>query len=117
MKRKKGLTLGIATGLLLTLSFANAKAGDTKDHTRPTKGKFAGTFLSTRMDLNDDGVLAAWSTAEVNGTLGKRTVQGIAETVPTGPTPECPGGVFIIDAPNAVGFSAITATFPNGDQT
>ncbi|MGE0823854.1 MAG: hypothetical protein AB7G75_01045 [Candidatus Binatia bacterium] len=115
MEKSKRLILGVMTGLLIC-SISIAKAGDKKEHTRPYNGTFGGTFLSTRMDLNDDGVLAVWSTAEISGTLGKRTNQSVAEGVPTGVTPECPGGVSIIDAQSGVGFSASTATFPNGDQ-
>jgi hypothetical protein len=111
MNNSKGWIIAITIGSLIS-SFSTAKA----EHTRRNNGTLGGTFLSTRMDLNDDGVLATWSTAEVSGTLGKRTVQGIVETVPTGPTPECPNSVVIIDAQNKVGFSTITATFPNGDQ-
>jgi len=115
MKKSKGLIFGVMTGLLIC-SFSIATAGDKKEHTRPNIGTFGGTFLSTRMDLNDDGVLAGWSTAEVSGTLGKRTSQSVVESVPTGPTPECPGGVSIIDAQKGVGFSTAIATFPDGDQ-
>ena len=92
MKQRKGLILGITIGLLMTVSVGSAKA----EHTRRNNGTFGGTFLSTRMDLNDDSVLAGWSTAEVNGTLGKRSSQSVVEGVPTGVTPECPGGVSII---------------------
>lgn len=112
MQKKKILTLGIATGLFLVIGLGNASA----EHTRRNNGKLAGTFLSTRMDINDDGSLATWSTSLNTGTLGRRTVQGISESVPTGATTECPGGVSIIDAPNSIGFSTATATFPNGDQ-
>jgi hypothetical protein len=96
------------------MSFGNASA----EHTRRNNGKFAGTYLSTRMDVVDtgDGVIASWSTAEVTGNLGKRTVQGVVEPRFTGVTAECPGGVFIIDAVNGIGFGMTTNTFPNGDQ-
>ncbi len=118
MQRKKGLILGFAAGLLLTVSVASAKADDPeRAHTRPNNGTFAGTFLSTRMDVNDDGIVASWSTAEVIGTLGRRTVQSVTEPVFTGVTAECPGGVFIIDAASGKGFGTITATFSNGDQS
>jgi hypothetical protein len=108
------LILGIATGFLITLSFGNAKA----EHTRPNNGKFGGTYLSTRMDVVDkgDGVIASWSTAEVTGTLGRRTTQSVTEPKFTGVTAACPGGVFIIDAAQGIGFGKATATFPNGDQ-
>ena len=97
----------------MTVSVGSTKA----EHTRRNNGTFGGTFLSTRMDLNDDGVLASWSTAEVNGTLGKRTNQAVVEVVdPTGPPPACPTTETVIDAQIGIGFSTLTATFPNGDQ-
>src|SRR5262245_22833140 len=112
MKQQKGLILGIATGLLLAVSFGNANA----EHIRSNNGTAAGTSLGTRIDLNDDDVPANWSTAEVSGTLGKRTGQGVVEVVFNGVTPECPSGVFIVDKQNGIGFGSNTGTFPNGDQ-
>lgn len=112
MQKKKVLTLGIATGLLLAVSLGNAGA----EQTRRNNGKFAGTFLTSRIDTNDDGIAASWSTGVVTGTLGKRSFQSVGEVVPTGATAACPGGVFIIDAVNGIGFGRTTHTFPNGDQ-
>jgi len=114
MKTRKGLIIGIATGLLLACSFAGANADH--DHTRRNNGTFAGTFLGTRIDRNDDGVPASWGTAELIGTLGKSTSQSVVEAVPTGPTSDCPGGVSIVDAQNGIGFGTTTRTFPKGDQ-
>jgi len=56
MKTRTGLIISIATGLLLTCSSGGAKAGH--EHTLRNNGKSAGTFLGTRIDLNDDGVPA-----------------------------------------------------------
>jgi hypothetical protein len=112
MKKRTGLIIGIATGLLLTGSFGGAKA----EQTHRYKGQVAGTFLGTRIDLNDDGVPATWATQEVSGTLGKRTNQLVTESVPTGSTSDCPGGTAIVDAQNGLGFGTGTGTFPNGDQ-
>jgi hypothetical protein len=112
MKQRRELIISVATGLLLTVCFSDAKA----EHTRRYKGQVAGTFLGTRIDLNDGGVSAVWATQEVSGTLGKRTNQLVTESVPTGPTPDCPGGVSITDAPNGIGFGTGTGTFPTGDQ-
>lgn len=111
MQTKKGLLTGIAAGLLFTCSVSHANARQIH-----FKGEFAGTFLGTRIDLNDDGIAASWATAVANGTLGKHTSQAVVEVVPAGPTSECPGGVFIIDAQNGIGFGINTGTFPNGDQ-
>ena len=114
MKKSQGSIIVITTGLLLTFSFNGANA----EHPRSNNGTFGGTYLSTRIDLVDegDGLAATWSTAEVTGTLGKRTIQSIAEPKFTGVTGACPGGVFVIDAQNGIGFGRNTNTFPNGDQ-
>jgi hypothetical protein len=115
MKQQQRLIIGAMMGILLIAGLGRVEAKEI-----PFKGTFAGTFLGTRMDLfplgNPDGVAAGWSTAEVTGDLGKRTSQSVNEAVPTGPTAECPGGVFIIDAPNGIGFGTGTGTWPNGDQ-
>ena len=119
MKQSKGLILSVTAGLLLACSFGAANADHPNaGHTLHLKGQFAGTFLGTRIDLIADGSPASWSTAEVSdNTLGKRTSQGVSETVqtvPPGSNSECPGGVFIVDAQH--GYGTNTSTFPNGDQ-
>lgn len=115
MNSKKGWIIGAALEILLVAGLSWVEAEEI-----PYKGTFSGTALGTRMDVfplgNPDGVAAVLSTAEVTGNLGKRTSQGVTEAVPTGPTAECPGGVFIIDAPNGIGFGTGTGTWPNGDQ-
>jgi len=88
MTTRKGLIIGVAAGLLLSVSFGGANADH--EHTRPYKGRMAGTFLGTRIDLNDDGVPANWSTLEVSGTLGKRTNQLVTESsAPFNGTRDC----------------------------
>ena len=115
MTQRQGWIIGATIGFLLVAGISWAEAKDI-----PLKGTFAGTFLGTQMDLfplgNPDGVAAGWQTAEVTGNLGKRTNQSVIERVPTGPTQACPGGVFIIDAQNGIGFGTGTGTWPNGDQ-
>jgi hypothetical protein len=111
MYSKKGWLIGAAIGCLLITGFDRVEAKEI-----PYKGNFAGTTVSTHLDLNDDNRSAFLSTTEVSGTLGKRRQQGVVEPVSTGPTAECPGGVSIVDAQNGVGWGAATATFPNGDQ-
>ncbi len=115
MKQRQGWIIGAAIGCLLVAGMGRVEATEI-----PVKATFAGTFLGTRMDLfplgNPDGVPAGWSTGVVTGNLGKRIFQGVNEYVPTGPTAECPGGVFIIDAQNGQGFGTFTETFPNSDQ-
>jgi hypothetical protein len=111
MKQRQGWIIGAAIGYLLIAGLGRVKAKEL-----PLKGNFAGTFLSARIDRNDDGLAAGWETGVLTGNPGKRTYQGLSEAVPTGPTAECPGGVFIIDAQNGKGFGAYTETYPNGDQ-
>jgi len=115
MKQRQRLIIGVAIGCLLVAGTGRAEAKEL-----PLKGNFAGTFLGTQMDLfplgNPDGVAAGWTTGERTGILGKRSGQSVNESVPTGLTQACPGGVFVIDAPNGIGFAAGTETWPNGDQ-
>lgn len=111
MDSKKRLIIGAAIGFLFVAGIGRVEAKEI-----PLKGKVAGTFLSARIDQNDDGVTAGWETGVTTDKLGKYVYQGVSETVPTGPTAECPGGVFIIDAQNGKGFGTYTETFPNGDQ-
>jgi hypothetical protein len=111
MKQRQGWIIGAAIGCLLVAGMGRVEAKQI-----PNNGKFAGTSLHSRIDRNDDGVPANWSTGVTTGTLGKRIFQSLYEVVPTGPTAACPGGVFIIDAQNGTGFGTFTETFPNGDQ-
>ena len=111
MYSKKGWIIGAAIGCLLVAGLGRVEAKEI-----PNKGKFAGTFLHSRIDRNDDGVPAGWETGVTTSNLGKRVFQGVSEFVRTGPTAACPGGVFIIDAQNGKGFGTFTETFPNGDQ-
>lgn len=111
MNSKKGLIIGAAIGILLIAGMGRVEAKDIR-----FTGKFAGTSLHSRIDRNDDGLPANWSTGVITGTLGKRLFQSLYEAVPTGPTAACPGGVFVIDAQNGQGLGTFTETFPNGDQ-
>ncbi len=111
MKQRQGWIIGAAIGCLLV-----AGTGPVEAKQIPNNGKFAGTFLSSRIDRNDDGVPASWETGVTTSNPGKRVYQGVSELVRTDPTAACPGGVFIIDAQNGQGFGTWTETFPNGDQ-
>jgi hypothetical protein len=115
MTQQQGWIIGAAIGFLLVAGINRVEAEE-----MTLKGTFAGTSLGTQMDLfplgNPDGVAAGWSTAEITGNLGKRTNQSVVERVPTGPTQACPGGGFIIDAQNGIGFGTATGTWPSGDQ-
>jgi len=104
--------LGINAGLA-----GNVMASDTKMKALA----FAGTFLSTRMDIagdrGPDGSPAGWYTVQVE--KGKKrgkasTLQGIVEDVPMGATAECPGGLYIVDSVNGLGGGSGTRTFLNG---
>lgn len=109
MKQRQGWIIGAALGCLLVAGLGRVEARQI-----PNNGKFAGTSLHSRIDRNDDGVPANWSTGVTKGNLGKRIFQSLYESVSTGPTVACPGGLFIIDAQNGTG--TFTETFPNGDQ-
>src|SRR5215207_821681 len=98
MYSKKGLIIGATIGFLFVAGLDRVEAKEIS-----FKGKFAGTSLHSRIDRNDDGLPANWSTGVTMGTLGKRVFQTLYEFLPTGPPAECPGGLFIIDAQNGFG--------------
>ena len=115
MEQQQRFIIGAVIGILLIAGLGRVEAEEI-----PIKGKFAGTSLGTRMDRfplgSPDGSAAGWFTSELKSNLGKYTMQGVSEALPTGPTAECPGGVSIIDAPNGIGAGTSTGTWPNGDQ-
>ena len=73
---------------MIALGSGRAEARDIKG-----RSTFAGTFLTARIDLNNDGNLASWSTAAVKSNLGRRTSQGVVERARVDlPTGKCPAG-------------------------
>jgi hypothetical protein len=81
--QKRSFTINLALALLLAGTLGRAEAKD-----KSFKGEFAGTFLTMRIDLNNDGALASWSTAVVKSNLGRSSNQGVdedAQIPPTGP--------------------------------
>jgi hypothetical protein len=114
MQRQKRLLLGIATGLLIAVSCGNAKADDHGEgHTRPYKGTFAGTSLTSRIDLNNDGSLAGWSTSVVNTNLGKSTNEGVVERRFVAAPGVCAAGQVELGLVQGKGVSTFLST---GDQ-
>lgn len=86
--RTRHLTFCLALLLVGVVGQAEAKDIKTKD----IEGSFAGTFLTTRIDLNNDNILAGWSTAVVKGTLGESSSQGVVERVPVASPGVCAAG-------------------------
>jgi len=64
MKQRQRLIVGAALGILLVAGMGRVEAKQI-----PNNGKFAGTFLSARIDRNDDGVPAGWETGVTIGQL------------------------------------------------
>ena len=70
---------------------------------------FGGTFdTANEIDVNADGAQAGTSTSEVeNRRIRELHLYGLlTEAVATGPTAECPGGVFVIDAAAEMGYAS-----------
>jgi hypothetical protein len=81
-------TISLACSVVIALASGRAEARDIK-----VRGTFAGTFLSTRIDLNNDGSLAGWGTVTVKSNLGRATSQGVVEIdLVDPPTGACPAG-------------------------
>jgi len=73
----------------------------------------AGTFLTSRIDANGDGEASSWCTIQIKGGYqGQSMMQCVNEDVFAGVTPECPGGVYVVDQDHGgTGFGA--RTFPS----
>lgn len=80
MKQRQGWIIGAALGCLLVAGMGQVEAKQLRFN-----GNFAGTSLHSRIDRNDDGLPANWSTGVTTGTPGKRIFQSLYEVVPTGP--------------------------------
>ena len=71
---KYSWTIGLACSFVIALASGRAEARDTH-----IKGDNAGTFLSTRIDLNNDGDLALGGTWVEKSNLGQSSVQFVIE--------------------------------------
>ncbi len=87
MKQRQGWIIGAAIGCLLVAGIGRAEARDI-----PIKGDFAGTFLTARIDLNNDGRLAFGGTWVEKSNLGESSAQFVIEDVVVPPTGACPAG-------------------------
>jgi hypothetical protein len=85
---KYSWTIGLACSLVITLSSGRADARDIH-----IKGDWAGTGLTARIDLNNDGGLADWATWVEKSNLGQSSAQAVIEgSAPVSPTGACPVG-------------------------
>ena len=82
---KYSWTIGLACSFVIALASGRAEARDTH-----IKGDNAGTFLSTRIDLNNDGDLALGGTWVEKSNLGQSSAQAVIEGVAVPPTGACP---------------------------
>ena len=80
-------TIGLACSFVIALASGRAEARDI-----PIKGDFAGTGLTARIDLNNDGRLADGGTWVEKSNLGQSSAQFVIEGVPVPPTGACPAG-------------------------
>ena len=93
-----------------TLFFASANA-----ETIVEKVNVGGSFLTSRINVNMDSEASSWCTLHIKGGLqGSSMQQCINEDVPSAPTAECPGGVFVVDASTGTGGGRGVRTFANG---
>ena len=77
--------------------------------------KLGGTYLTSRTNANMDTEASSWCTIHIKGgQQGSSMQQCINEDVPTPPTPDCPGGVFVVDAQNGIGGGRGVRTFASG---
>ena len=72
----------------MAVAIGRAEAADI-----PLRGEFAGTFLTSRINLNNDGELAGWGTEVVEDELlGQSSNQVIVENALVPPTGACREG-------------------------
>lgn len=75
----------------------------------------AGSFITSRIDTNDDGQGSSWCTVQIKGGYqGSSMQQCVYEDVYVGTTDECPGGLFVV-APE-MGNGIGVRTFPNAQD-
>jgi hypothetical protein len=92
------------------LLFANAQAEEIVENVR-----IGGSYLTSRINANGDTQASSWCTLQIKGgQQGSSMQQCINEDVPMPPTPDCPGGVFVVDALNGTGRGV--RTFANGND-
>jgi hypothetical protein len=80
-------TLGLALSCVIALASGRAEARDLR-----IKGEFAGTGLTARIDLDNDGRLADGGTWVEKSNLGPSSAQFVIEGVTVPPTGACPAG-------------------------
>ena len=97
-------------GIVFVSVFTNAHAGEIVENL-----KVGGTYLTSRIDANVDTLASSWCTLHIKGGIqGSSMQQCVNEDVPTPPTTDCPGGVFIVDASNGIGIGRGVRTFSSG---
>ena len=85
---KYSWTIGLACSFLIALASGRAEARDIR-----IKGDWAGTGLTARIDLNNDGGPADWATWVEKSNLGQSSAQAVIEgSAPVSPTGACPAG-------------------------
>jgi hypothetical protein len=82
---KYSWTIGLACSFVIVLASGRAEARDIR-----IKGDWAGSALTSRIDLNNDGGLADWATWVEKSNLGQSSAQFVIEQVIVPPTGACP---------------------------
>jgi hypothetical protein len=83
---KYSWTIGLACSFVIVLASSKAEARDIR-----IQGDWAGTGLTTRIDLNNDGGPADWATWVEKSNLGQSSAQAVIEgSAPVSPTGACP---------------------------
>jgi hypothetical protein len=109
MRTRFSRLTSFACVLLLSLPAIALGAGPNIDVEYVT---VAGSFLTSRIDNNQDGQGSSWCTLQIKGGYqGSSMQQCINEDVFAGITAECPGGVIIVTPSTGTGMGV--RTFPN----
>jgi hypothetical protein len=112
LKKRFSKLASIAIVLLLSLPAIASAASPQID---VEKVSIAGSFITSRIDTNDDGQGSSWCTVQIKGGYqGSSMQQCVSEDVFVGTTNECPGGLFVVTSSMGTGMGV--RSFPNAQD-
>lgn len=99
------------------IAFAGIASADKEQRNPEIENlKLAGSFLTSRINTNNDESASSWCTSQIKGGYqGSSMMQCVNEDVFAGFPEECPGGLFVVNDTYG-GTGAGVRTFPNGED-
>lgn len=107
--------LTLASLAIFSLFVLPASAGADDPDIDVENVSIAGSFLTSRIDNNNDGQGSSWCTVQIKGGYkGSSMQQCVNEDVFAGFTSDCPGGLFVVGPSTGTGYGV--RTFPNAQD-